>query len=197
MPAFSWSNLMEMDSLTLITVPSSFLTTVYTWLRCSVSTILLMMFAGIWTLLIQEPIVVIMAYSPTTGPDAHPYWYACTLGIFHAWVMHIGTKSTNHSLQDMEFLWVQWFGQVPDHQFSMKAAQLPKVGFILEEDDLAFRFLDPSLVVWGCHLIPSFSKGQTNELLSTTLRTAWLLGIAWTGWHTMWTCMLSSPTRHF
>ena len=100
----------------------------------------------------------IMVYSPDTGPNAHPYWYACPLGIFHACVLHISVKSTNHSLSDMEFLWVCWFGHVPGHHFSMKAAQLPKVGFV-PEDDQAFGFLDPSLVVWGCHLIPSFCEG--------------------------------------
>ena len=75
----------------------------------------------------------------------------------------------------MEFLWVCWFGHVPGHHFSMKAAQLPKVGFVPEEDDQAFGFLDPSLVVWGCHLKPSFFEGQTNELLSVTLMAAQLL----------------------
>ena len=58
----------------------------------------------------------------------------------------------------------------------MKASQLPKVGFVPEEDDQAFGFLDPSLVVWGCHLIPSFCEGQTNELLYVMLMAAWLPG---------------------
>ena len=106
----------------------------------------------------------------------HPYWYAHTLGIFHACVFHVGIKSANQSPQDMEFLWVCWFGQVPGHHFSMKAARLPKVGFVPGEDDQAFGFLDPSLVVQGCHLIPSFCEGQTNELPSAMLMAAWLLG---------------------
>ena len=63
----------------------------------------------------------IMMYSPETGRDAHPYWYACVPGIFHAQVLHVGAKSTNHSPQHIEFLWVRWFGQVPGHNFSMKA----------------------------------------------------------------------------
>lgn len=106
----------------------------------------------------------------------HPYWYACIFGIFHAHVLHVSAKSINHTLQDIEFLWVCWFSQVPGHHFSMKAAQLPKVGFVPGEDNQAFGFLDLSLVVWGYHLIPSFSKGQTNELQSATLTAAWLPG---------------------
>ena len=58
----------------------------------------------------------------------------------------------------------------------MKAVQLPKVGFIPESDDLAFGFLDPSLVVCGCHLVPSFSEGQTKDLLSSPLMAACLPG---------------------
>lgn len=118
----------------------------------------------------------IMMYSPETGHDAHPYWYAHVLGIFHAQVLHIGAKLTNHSPQHIEFLWVQWFGQVLGHNFSMKAAQLWKVSFIPESDDLAFGFLDPSLVVHGCHLVPLFSEGQTKELLSSQLMAARLPG---------------------
>ena len=117
-----------------------------------------------------------MVYSPKTGPDAHPYWYARVLGIFHAQVLHLGSKSTNHSPRHMEFLWVRWFGQVPGHRFSMKAAWLPKVGFVPKEDDMAFGFLDPSLVVRGCHLVPSFSEGQMNRLLSAEVTAAQLPG---------------------
>ena len=118
----------------------------------------------------------IMMYSPETGCDSHPYWYAHVLGIFHAQVLHVRAKSTHHSPQQIEFLWVQWFGQVPGHNFSMKAAHLPKVGFVPESDDLAFGFLDPSLIVHGCHLVPSFSEGQTKELLSSQLTAAHLPG---------------------
>ena len=56
----------------------------------------------------------------------------------------------------------------------MKAAWLPKVGFVPEEDDMVFGFLDPSLVVQGCHLVLSFSEGQMNWLLSAEVTAAWL-----------------------
>ena len=39
------------------------------------------------------------------------------------------------------------------------------VGFIPDNDNLAFGFLDPSLVIRGCHLIPCFSNGRTAALL--------------------------------
>lgn len=32
-------------------------------------------------------------------------------------------------------------------------------------DHMSFVFLDPSLVIWGCHLIPAFSDDCTSEPL--------------------------------
>jgi hypothetical protein len=72
----------------------------------------------------------------------------------------------------MEFLWVRWFGLEPDYQFETSKTCLPKIKFVHEDDQSAFGFLDPSLVLWGCHLAPVFSEGQTLELLKTTNPTA-------------------------
>jgi hypothetical protein len=110
-----------------------------------------------------------MVLSPETGDNAHPYWYARVLGVFHAEILHTGPAATNRSVQNMQFLWVRWFGLVPNHRFGFKAARLPKIGFIPENDTGAFGFLDPSLVVRGCHLIPAFNDGRTSDFLRTTI----------------------------
>ncbi len=65
----------------------------------------------------------------------------------------------------MEFLWVRWLGVVPDRSFGRKEARLPKIGFIPDTDEYAFGFLDPSIILRGCHLIPSFMDGRTTKLL--------------------------------
>lgn len=65
----------------------------------------------------------------------------------------------------MEVLWVRWLGVEPDYHWGFHEARLPKVGFVSESDENTFGFLDPSLVVCGCHLIPSFSDGHTSNLL--------------------------------
>jgi hypothetical protein len=67
----------------------------------------------------------------------------------------------------MEFLWVRWLGVVPACSFGRKQAKLPKVGFVPDSDKFAFGFLDPALVIRGCHLLPSFVDGKTTELLAT------------------------------
>ena len=113
-----------------------------------------------------------MVLSTEIGPNAHPYWYACVLGVFHARVMHSGPEARNQSVQYMEFLWVRWFGMEPGHWWGFKTVRLPKIEFIPDTDDSAFGFLDPSLVIQGCHLVPSFADGCTSELLCTSDLTA-------------------------
>ena len=108
----------------------------------------------------------VMVLSPKTGHWAHPFWYARVLGVFHARILHTGPSATNRSIQHMEFLWVRWFGIDPDHRYGCRAARLPKIGFVPDSDPLAFGFLDPSLVLRGCHLIPTFNDGWTSELLT-------------------------------
>src|ERR1700722_14226429 len=68
----------------------------------------------------------------------------------------------------MEFLCVRWFGTVPGHKSRFKPGHLPKIGFVLKTDELAFGFLDPSLVIRACHLIPAFADGTTTDLLNST-----------------------------
>jgi hypothetical protein len=107
-----------------------------------------------------------MVLSPETGCQAHPFWYARVLGVFHARILHTGPLATNRSIQHMEFLWVRWFGVVPRYRYGHRAARLPKIGFVPDSDPLAFGFLDPSLVLRGCHLIPAFNDGRTSDLLT-------------------------------
>jgi hypothetical protein len=107
----------------------------------------------------------VMVRSREDDPDAHPYWYARILGIFHTRVLHTHPAATNRSVQNMQFLWVRWFGIEPGHQSGLKVGRLLKIGFIPESDDQAFGFLDPSLVIRACHLIPTFADGRTTELL--------------------------------
>jgi hypothetical protein len=114
----------------------------------------------------------VMVLSPEAGANAHTYWYARVLGVFHAKVMHLGPEARNRSVQHIEFLWVRWFGIEPGYRCGFKAARLPKIGFVPDTDSNAFGFLDPSLVIRGCHLVPSFADGRTSELLRTSTLTA-------------------------
>ena len=110
----------------------------------------------------------VMVSSAETQPGAHPFWYAAVIGVFHANVQHVGKHSRDYRIQRMEFLWVRWLGTIPDYSFGRQQALLPKIGFIPDSDEFAFGFLDPSLVLRGCHLMPAFAAGRTTKLLTTT-----------------------------
>lgn len=107
---------------------------------------------------------------PTT--KVHPFWYARVLGVFHAKVLHTDSNARNRSIQHVEFLWVRWFGIEQDYEYGPGPGRLPKIGFVPDTEDNAFGFLDPSLVLRGCHLVPVFANGRTSGLLRTSLPSA-------------------------
>ena len=110
----------------------------------------------------------VMVLSCKDDPQAHPYWYAWVLGIFHLRVLHLDPSAMNHLVQHMEVLWIQWFGLVPGHWFGSKMAWLQKIRFVPDMDQLAFGFLDLSLVIHATHLIPTFNDGCTAKLLAAS-----------------------------
>jgi len=135
----------------------------------------------------------VMALSPEKAARAHPFWYARILGVFHTDVLHVGPQAHNRSVQHMEFLWVHWFGMEQDYQSSSHMAWLPKIGFV--PDNGAFGFLDPSLVLCRCHLVPALADGRTNILLCTMSATAArLLGETddWTNYYVIMYVFLST-----
>jgi hypothetical protein len=97
--------------------------------------------------------------------DAHPYWYARVVGIFHVDVVHCGPKSTSPDKQRINFLWVRRFGRDASFHAGWKAQRLHRVGFLNANGPGAFGFLDPSVVIHGTHIIPAFAHGQTGDLL--------------------------------
>jgi hypothetical protein len=118
----------------------------------------------------------VMVLAEKDDPNAHPYWYARVLGVFHANVLHLGPQAINRSVQRIEFLWVRWFGQEPGYRAGFREARLPMIGFLPESDPQAFGFLDPSNVIRGCHLLPVFRNGRTSALLSANATAARPIG---------------------
>lgn len=114
----------------------------------------------------------IMVRSPVTEPDEHPFWYARVLGLFHAKVMRVEPNRGSSQPMFVEFLWVRWYGVVPGYRSGIHVAKLPKIGFVEDSDEFAFGFVDPSLIIRACHLIPAFASGRTVNLLRTRELTA-------------------------
>lgn len=97
--------------------------------------------------------------------DAHLYWYARVLTIFHLRALYTGPGSKHSNLQDIEVLWIRWFGRDVSARGGFGTRRLHLVGFVESEDQDAFGFLDPNEVIRAAHLIPAFSHGRTSELL--------------------------------
>jgi hypothetical protein len=102
----------------------------------------------------------VMVLSPETHHNAHPFWYAAVLGIFHAEVQYMGLHPSDLRPKHTEFLWVKWLEPVYAYAHGRKNANLPKLGFVPDSDEFSIGFLDPSLILRGCHLMPAFSDGR-------------------------------------
>ncbi|TFK61080.1 hypothetical protein BDN72DRAFT_805276 [Pluteus cervinus] len=118
---------------------------------------------------LRHPFVMVKSRDAKEG--AHPFWYAQVLGIFSATVA-ITRPTLEPEPQKLDMLWVRWFGDEPGYRSGRKYSKLPKIGFVPQTEDDAFGFLDPSLVIRGCHLIPSFADGRTDQLLGAGLSAA-------------------------
>ncbi|KIK32717.1 hypothetical protein CY34DRAFT_100899, partial [Suillus luteus UH-Slu-Lm8-n1] len=107
----------------------------------------------------------IMVLSHETDEERHPYWYARIIRIFHVEVWNFADASMTKP-QQMNFLFVRWFGRDPTYKSGFSAKRLPRIGFLKGEDPCSFGFIDPDVIIRGIHLIPAFEHGQTDQLLA-------------------------------
>ncbi|KAK7684228.1 hypothetical protein QCA50_012552 [Cerrena zonata] len=116
----------------------------------------------------------VMVNSPETAAGAHPFWYAQVLGVFHTSASVFPSRESTLrpiSSTPIQFLWVRWYGIEPGNRSGFRHSRLPKIGFVPQDDKFAFGFLDPSVVIRGCHLIPAFAMGKTGRLLRAGIST--------------------------
>ena len=106
-------------------------------------------------------------------------------------------EARDRNTQHMEFLWVRWIDIEPKHRYGPRYPHLPMVGFIEDTDELAFGFLNPSLVIRGCHPIPRFHSGRTNTLMAYDCQTSGSTD-DWTNYYvnTFVLSLILSPSFH-
>ena len=110
---------------------------------------------------------MVLANQTEDPENRHPDWYARIIGIFHAMVSRIGRGS---AYEQIDFVWVRWYGLDMRARSGFKARRLHQVGFLNSNTDMgAFGFIDPLDVVRAVHLIPAFHFGKTSLLLSPSL----------------------------
>lgn len=100
-------------------------------------------------------------------PPHHRFLYARVLGIYHVNVVYTGPGMVSYEPMKFNFLWVRWFNVSLDATYSIKRlrraarqAHLDCLTFPPMAADDAFGFVDPELVLRGCHLLPMFSQGK-------------------------------------
>lgn len=93
----------------------------------------------------------------------------CVWRIVRFWVIHRGPASASPDPVRTDVLFVQRFGLSSDVHGGRAAKRLHSASFIPDDDPSAFGFLDPGLVVRGCHLIPDFVRGRTSWRLALSI----------------------------
>jgi hypothetical protein len=113
----------------------------------------------------HSDVMVIAHEDDNDNANAHPYWYARVIAIFHADVRCQNRETGVVDTQHMDFLWVRWFGRDLGYRSGFEARRLPRIGFVPSNDESAFGFLSPDAVVRATHLIAGFAHGTTEDLL--------------------------------
>ena len=104
------------------------------------------------------------------GPSTcHLYWYTCVIAIYHAIVKYTRPRSLTNDWENIEFLWIRWFGQDFSAPGGFKTHWLHYIGFLDNGLPGAFGFLDPKVVLRAVHFIPAFAHGCHDDLLGPSL----------------------------
>lgn len=95
-----------------------------------------------------------------SGSSIHHFCYAHILGIYHANTIYTGLGLKDYQPHHIKFLWVCWFELV--NQPLQSSVTFNALWFVPMAEDDAFGFVDPTDVVWSCHLIPAFASGKLH-----------------------------------
>lgn len=108
------------------------------------------------------------------GPDpldraaSHPYLYGRVVGVYHVNVVYTGPGMKGYEAMRFDFLHVRWFqldlvqsrGQSNCGWMSLR---LDRLSFPPMAGGASLGFVDPSLVLRGCHLIPAYLFGKARS----------------------------------
>lgn len=102
-----------------------------------------------------------------TAAAEHPFLYGRVIGIYHVNVIYVGLGMKGYEPIRFEFLHVRWF-RIDNTRVQCGVSttwaplRLDLLSFPPATDEDAFGFLDPSLVLRSCHLIPAFALGKKD-----------------------------------
>jgi hypothetical protein len=90
--------------------------------------------------------------------DTHRFLYTRVLGVYHVNVIYTGPEMIDYRPRRLEFLWVRWFEHVVEGSWT--ASTLDCVCFPPMAGENAYGFLDPTDVIRGSYIVPTFAKGK-------------------------------------
>lgn len=108
------------------------------------------------------------ANSSEAAAGWHPFLYGRVIGTYHVNIVYVGPGMKGYEPMRFDFLHIRWF-QLDRAQAqcgissSWESLRLDRLFFPPITNDDAFGFLDPSLVLRSCHLIPAFSLGKNDS----------------------------------
>ncbi|KZV97073.1 Six-hairpin glycosidase [Exidia glandulosa HHB12029] len=91
----------------------------------------------------------VMMLSCEDGPNAHPFWYARVLGIYHVNACLAGQDKDTQ----LYFLHVRWFGR---DDIDDGRRRLTRIGW---DEENEYGFIDPAYILRACHIAPAFAHG--------------------------------------
>ncbi|KAG7087202.1 hypothetical protein E1B28_013183 [Marasmius oreades] len=105
-----------------------------------------------------HPDVMVLADDTTAREQEHPYCYARVVGVFHANVVYWR--------QDMAY--EDSAAALYRFPLGSVAKRFPQIHFLPSSEYNTFAFIDPSTVLQGAYIQPSFTEGLTSDLLAPT-----------------------------
>ncbi|RPD52602.1 hypothetical protein L227DRAFT_466282, partial [Lentinus tigrinus ALCF2SS1-6] len=112
--------------------------------------------------------IMLLADRPDNEPDSHPFLYARVIRIFHVNIRLY--ESPMQEFERMDILFVCWFQLDHSAPGSFQTKRLHRLEFVPDSaEQPSFGFVDPSLVIRGCHVIPVFAYGRVHTLLGPSM----------------------------
>ncbi|KJA26291.1 hypothetical protein HYPSUDRAFT_133110, partial [Hypholoma sublateritium FD-334 SS-4] len=122
--------------------------------------------------------------SDSATPTDHPFLYARVIAIYHVNVVYVGPGMTGYEPSRFDFLHVRWFqiDKARGVSSAWEPFRLDLLSFPPTTAADAFSFVDPSLILRSCHLIPAFSLGKKDSAKAGHIIEPWN-DCGWNGYY--------------
>ncbi|KJA19277.1 hypothetical protein HYPSUDRAFT_99107, partial [Hypholoma sublateritium FD-334 SS-4] len=108
------------------------------------------------------------SFEPSDSDAFHPFLYARVIGIYHTNIVYTGPGMKGYEAMRFDFLHVRWLQLDPvqsqgQSTCAWTSLRLDRLSFPPMAQKTSIGFLDPNLVLRGCHLIPAYSFGKARS----------------------------------